>query len=126
VEIYNAAGNLSGIGPRVQVTATGVAIHDVDTACATTEGGGEVTITGSGFAGGAIVRFNSVAATGVTVADEATIRITVPPGEAGPAVIHVINTDGTTAQLTGRFKYVSPFDPNGGCTAGGHSRSVRH
>jgi hypothetical protein len=126
IEIYDAAGLLSGAGPNVTITTGGLAIHGLDTACATTEGGGQLTITGSGFAPGAIVRFRSVAATDVLVVDDTTIRVTVPPGEAGPAVVSVANPDGAGAQLTGRFKYVSPFDPNGGCASGGRARSVRH
>lgn len=126
VEIYNAAGHMAGIGPRVHVMATGVAIHGIDVACSTTEGGGTVTIIGTGFASGAIVRFDGVASTGVTVDDATTIHAAVPAGEAGAGVITVTNPDGSTARLTGRFRYVSPFDPSGGCSNGGRSRGVRH
>lgn len=126
IEIYNAAANLAGIGPRVRVTSGGVSIATIDVPCATTEGGVTVTISGSGFAEGAIVRFNSVLSTEVLVVDASTLRAMVPAGEAGPSVITVANPDGSHARLTGRFKLVSPFDPNGGCSNTGRSRSVRH
>lgn len=126
IEIYNAAASLAGIGPRVRVTSGGVSIASIDVPCATTEGGLNVTINGSGFAEGAIVRFNSVLSTGVLVVDASTLRAVVPAGEAGPSAITVANPDGTHARLTGKFKLVSPFDPNGGCSNAGRSRSVRH
>lgn len=119
IEVLNAAGLLAGIGPGVTIAEDGLALFAIDVPCTTTEGNVLATLTGRGFAAGAMVAFNGIASTDITVANRTTIRVRVPAGEAGPAVVQV-NVDGWSATLTSAFRYVSPFDP-GGC-----GPSVRH
>jgi hypothetical protein len=72
-----------------------------------TSGGTAVTITGSGFAPGATVRFGSAAATQVTVASSTKITATSPAGTAGPVPVTVTNANGQTGSLAGCFNYSS-------------------
>jgi hypothetical protein len=56
-----------------------------------TKGGDTITITGSGFQSGAVVRFGSQPATGVTVsADGTTITVTAPASPAKPGAVDVV------------------------------------
>ena len=128
VHVINSAGNIASIGPEVNVTAGGLSITGISKNCATTSGGGTITITGTGFEGALLVTFDSVPATNVTIVDESTLTATIPAAEAGPAQIRIVNGDGEAATFTGAFRYTSPFDPNG-CTtviAPTKGRSVRH
>lgn len=121
--VLNAAKKTASLGPAVVVTGGGVVVTGVAGTCSATDGGIDVTITGSGFAANAAVTFDGIPATNVTVVDSSTIKARVPANAAGPAQIVVTNTDGTYATLTDVFRYASPFDPNAGCTAS-RTRSV--
>jgi len=124
LNVLNAAGKIASIGPSVTVAAAGPSISSVMPACATTDGGGTMTIKGAGFESGAVVAFNGTVAV-TQVVDAKTLRITIPAGAAGSARITITNPGGTPASLTGAFTYFSPFDPNGGCS-GGRPRPLRH
>jgi hypothetical protein len=89
----------------------------------TTDGGGQVTITGSGFATGAVVTFDGAIAAGAVVVDAQTITLTLPPLPAGMPRIVVTNPSGDTASLTNAVNVTSPFDPNG-CAS--RARPARH
>lgn len=56
-------------------------------------GGTSVAITGTNFVAGAIVTFDGVAATGVTVVNGTTITATTPAGTQGAADVTVTNVD---------------------------------
>ncbi len=72
-------------------------------------GGTAVTIDGTGFADGALVRFGGSLAQGVVVADDATILCVAPPGLADGAVdVIVTNLDGQSAVAVGAFSYQTP------------------
>jgi hypothetical protein len=96
----------------IQVT-DGIAVSSVSIPCASTEGGLMVTISGKGFASGAVVAFGASDSADVTVLDAHTILARVPPssGVANETII-VTNPTGESAQLSNAFRYRWP-DP--GC-----------
>jgi hypothetical protein len=118
LNVVNAAGNVAAIGPSIIVASHGVSVNSVLTSCSSTNGGETITIRGNGFASGASVTIANVAATNVIVVDANTITATIPASSsAGAARIVVTNTNGDSGSLTGAFRYVSPFDPDG-CSGG--------
>jgi hypothetical protein len=68
-------------------------------------GGTRVTITGTGFAQGVVVRFGNQAASAVTRVDATRLTATTPPLGPGAADVTVSNPDGGTATLAGGFTY---------------------
>jgi hypothetical protein len=116
VTVLNAMHQIAAAGPSFTVMTTGPAIDSVTPGCATTDGRVEVTIRGTGFASGATVAFDGNAASEATIVDAATIRVSVPAGAVGAAKVTVKNPDGATASLTSAFRYVSPYDADGGCS----------
>jgi hypothetical protein len=124
IAVMNADGQLATVGPALNVHAEGVVVSEIAASCGATDGGIDVTITGSGFAAGAAVTFDDVPATNVAVGDAARIQARVPANYAGAATITVKNTDGSSSTLTGAFRYASPFAPSG-CTSR-RIRAVRH
>ncbi|MDQ3282697.1 MAG: IPT/TIG domain-containing protein, partial [Acidobacteriota bacterium] len=125
VGVLNAAGNIASVGPSINIRATGVVIRRIVARCSPTEGGADVTIEGAGFAAGASVTFNGIAASNVTVVNATTITARVPANEARAATVTVTNSDGTSSTLTNAFRYVSPFDP-AGCATTSKARGARH
>lgn len=126
IHLRNAAGQLAIVGPSVVVGTQGVSLRAVDPACGTSDGGAQVTIHGNGFAAGAAVAFNGVAATNVEVVSATEIRATAPAGATGLARITVTNANGDEGAITNAFRYRSPFDPNGCGGPPSRGRSVRH
>lgn len=124
VHVLNAAGRIASIGAPVIVGSSTLRVHGAFPECGSTDGGTVVTITGIDFAPGATITFNGVAATNVELVAPNTLRATTPAGPTGPATLVVVNPTGDTATITSAFRYVSPFDPNGGC-GGGRQRGVR-
>jgi hypothetical protein len=61
-----------------------------------TDGGEQVTITGTNFVEGASVTFGGQAATGVTVVDANTITLLTPANAEGAAEVVVTNPDGSS------------------------------
>jgi Calx-beta domain/PKD domain/IPT/TIG domain len=117
VAVLNAMHQIASVGPQFAVMANGPSIDSVTPGCATSEGLVAVTIHGGGFVAGATVTFDGNNATGITVADEHTIRATAPACAVGAVKVTVKNPDGTTASLSDGFRYVSAYDPDGGCAA---------
>ncbi len=76
-----------------------------------TAGGTSVTITGTNFASGATVRFDTTAATNVTVVSSTSIIATTPPHAAGLVNVVVTNPNGQSATLTNGFTYTAPAQP---------------
>ena len=74
-------------------------------------GGTSVTITGTGFAPGALVRFGNNYATSSTVAGTTAILATTPAGLAGVTPIVVTNPDGQSAVLATGFTYSANAAP---------------
>ncbi len=123
VNVLNAASKIAAVGPQLHVLPAGLAVTRVSPGCATTDGGEQMTISGTGFVTGAVVTFNGAIASGATIADTQTINVTLPPLPAGPIRIVVANTNGDSASLSGAFNVTSPFDPNG-CSP--RARPARH
>jgi PKD repeat protein len=74
-------------------------------------GGTAVTITGTGFASGASVRFGGVAATNVNVASSTSITATTPAQAQATVNVVVTNSDGQSGTLVNGYSYVSSEDP---------------
>ncbi|MEM7164086.1 MAG: IPT/TIG domain-containing protein [Planctomycetota bacterium] len=84
-----------------------------------TAGGTEVSITGSGFVAGAVVTFDGIAATTVTVVSTTEITVTTPAGSAGTATVRVQNPNGSGAAASTAFTYMAPSGGGGGGGGGG-------
>jgi hypothetical protein len=92
-------------------------------------GGTLITLTGTNFASGAVVRVNGVAATGVTFVSAAQVRATTPAGSAGARTVQITNPDGQSASLASAFTYVggpglTSVSPTSGPTAGGTTLTI--
>jgi hypothetical protein len=112
VNVLNAASNVAAVGPQINVLAAGLAITRATPGCTTTDGGGRMTINGSGFVAGAVVTFDGVNGTAVSVDNAQTITVTLPALPAHPPRIVVTNPNGDTASLSNAVIVSSPFDPN--------------
>ncbi len=88
-------------------------------------GGTLVTLTGTGFDGGATVDFGGIAGVGVTVVSATSITVTTPAHTPGEVVVTVTNGDGQSTTLSGGFRFLGPpptltsVDPATGGTNGG-------
>ena len=87
-------------------------------------GGTSVTITGTNFMAGPVVRFGANLASGVVFNSATSITAVSPAGAAGSVSVTVLNTDGQQGILAGAFTYnpaptVTNVSPNSGPTAGG-------
>ena len=93
-----AGGKPTGAAP----TVTGVSPPSGPVA-----GGGIVTVTGTGFTGASAVNFGTVAATGLAVASDTSLTVTVPPAAApGQVDVTVTTPRGTSAVTTAdQFTY---------------------
>jgi hypothetical protein len=108
------AGNAT-IAGTIDVT-DGIAVTSVSIPCSSTEGGPLVTITGAGFAAGAVVSFGAADSADVTVRDTHTIVARVPPSSGlADETINVTNPTGESGQLSNAFHYRWP-DPGCGVT----------
>lgn len=124
VDVLNAASKVAAVGPSLKILADGLAVTRVAPGCATTDGGVRMTITGSGFATGAVVTFDGAVAAGAVVVDAQTITLPLPPLPVGTPRVTVTNPNGDSASLTNAVSVSSPFDPNGGCSP--RPRPSRH
>lgn len=92
-------------------------------------GGTVVTITGTGFTGGASVKFGTAVATGVTVNSDTSITATSPAG-TGTVDVTVITPGGTSAlNASDQFTYlaaptVTNVNPNQGPASGGTTVTI--
>ena len=123
VNALNAASKIAGVGPKLNILAAGLAVIRVAPTCATTDGGGQITINGTGFVTGAVVTFGGATAAGAVVVDAQTITLTLPSLPAGAPRVVVTNPNGDSASLTNALNVTSPFDPNGCAT---RARPARH
>ena len=72
-------------------------------------GGTSVTITGTGFAAGATVKFGGTAATNVAVGSSTSITATTPAHAAGAVDVVVTNSDSQSGTLTGDIPTPRPI-----------------
>jgi len=111
------------VTPRTIQVTDGIAVSSVSIPCSSTEGRLMVTITGKGFASGAVVAFGASDSADVTVKDAHTILARVPPSSGlANETITVTNPTGEAAQLSNAFRYRWP-DP--GCGTSRH-RGASH
>ena len=92
-----------------------------------------MTITGTGFKSGVVVKFGDTAGT-VASATSTTLSVRTPASVAGVVVVTVTNTDGGTAMRSAGFTYiaasttgsptVTSFSPSFGPIAGGTNVTV--
>ncbi len=80
----------------------------VSPASGSTNGGTAVTLTGSNFVTGAMVKFGSAAAISVVVVNSGSITAYTPAGAAGAATVTVTNPDGQSSSLSSAFTYALP------------------
>ena len=123
INVLNSAPAIASVGPSITILKAGLAITGATPACVRTDGGGQMTITGTGFAAGAVVTFDGTIAAGATVIDAQTINVTLPTLAAGTPRIGVTNANGETASFSNAFSATSPFAPDS-CSP--RSRSIRH
>lgn len=89
------------IGLQICRAQTALTVTGISPQSGSTNGGTTVTITGTNFSVGATVKFDSSAATNVTVVDATTITAMTPPHSAGGTNVIVRNPDGQSATLSG-------------------------
>lgn len=81
-----------------------------------TAGGTVVTISGSNFRNGVIVRFGGNTSPGVTFSNSSSIQATSPAGVAGSVNVTVQNPDGQSSTFVGGFTYAPPAPCSDGTT----------
>ncbi|WP_342242804.1 IPT/TIG domain-containing protein, partial [Ensifer sp. OTU672] len=86
-------------------TAAVSTISSVSPASGSPTGGTSVTITGTGLAGAATVKFGSAPAASFTVNSDTQITAVAPPGTAGPVDI-VVTTGSGSVTLPNGFSYL--------------------
>lgn len=94
----------------------------------TTNGGNQVTITGSSFEGPATVKIGGLPASNVTVVNSTEITASAPAHAVGAADVFVKNADGGNTTSTGAYSYVMGTGPvnfvqgaGSGASSGTHS-----
>lgn len=111
-------GNFTSAAP----TVTNVEPHSGPAA-----GGTSVTVTGTNFTGGSVVKFGSTTATSVTVNSETSITAVSPAG-TGTVDVTVTTPGGTSATSEAdRFTYgptVTKVEPNHGSPSGGSTVTI--
>ena len=96
----------------------GLAVASIAPPSGSTSGGVLVTITGTGFAGGATVSFGETAATDSAVVSPTSISAITPGHAAGRVDVVVTNENDQSHTLRGGYLYVS-LTPASGPNAGG-------
>ena len=103
-------------------------IYEIQPAFGPLEGGQQAEITGIGFKEGMGVYIGSLPASGISIVDENTITVTVPPGSPGFSDVRVLNQSDYSVLPNG-FLYQSDMQlwvvtPSDGSFAGGTSVSL--
>ena len=91
-------------GPAPQPAPT---VTSISPNSGSTTGGTSVTITGTNFASGATVKFDSTAASNVNVVNSTTITATSPAHAAGTVSVVVTNANGQSGTLSNGFTYTT-------------------
>jgi hypothetical protein len=94
-------------------------------------GGAALTLVGTGFLAGDVVRFGGNVAVGAVVVDSAHITLTTPPGTVGKSSVTVVDEFGRTATAPFDYEYkdppafaASPYSPAYGYAAGGTTITI--
>ena len=106
VRVTNPDGQ-SALASGSLVIVSGPVITSVTPNPGPLAGNWPVTISGTGFAAGATVKFGANSATAVTIVNATTITATVPAGN-GIVNVTVTNPDSQVGTLTNGFTYVGP------------------
>lgn len=110
VTVTNSDGSSATMSNAITYASAPVvpAISSVAPSSGSVNGRTGVTITGSNFQAGAIVRFDAVNCTSVTVVSSSTITCTTPSHVAGAVGVTVTNPDAQTNTLSPAYTYVLP------------------
>ncbi len=129
VELPDVVGQVGPDGAPVAdaalpVEPVGLQLLAVSPPRGSTQGGDSVTLVGTGFVSGMVVRFGEVEAPNVLVASPELAGVTTPPGKSGSVDITVELPDGDRAVLPDGFEYFEPFgidsvEPASGPVEGG-------
>jgi hypothetical protein len=128
----NENGNMmtNSIGGTFNVKFDAPTISSITPATGSTLGGSGITITGTGFRGGASVTVGGIAATNVVVVSATQITATTPAHVAGAVPVVVFNSDQQQATSQTGFTYastaptISSLTPVTGPTTGGTTVTV--
>lgn len=123
------SGSATLSGSFTYTTSPAPSLTSLSPTSGTSLGGTTMTLLGSGFATGAVVRFGDLAAGGVeapaAVIDPGRLSVTSPPHAAGVVDVRVVNPDGAvSATVTYTFQTapaptIGSVGPATGPTAGG-------
>jgi uncharacterized protein (TIGR03382 family) len=119
VVVTTSAGVSATLAGGFTYTRAAPTVAAVAPATGPVSGGALVTITGTGFAAGATVKFDGAMATGVELGSSTLLRAVAPAHAAGAVDVTVTNDDGKAATLTGGFTYVAPPPGTEGLVADG-------
>lgn len=130
VTVTNPDGGSSSMASAFRYEASAApTITSIDPITGGSLGGATLTILGTGFASGAVVRFGDVAIDGVEVAaavlDSGRINVTTPAHPAGAVEVRLVNPDGQFSTATTFTFTAAPsptiisVTPAAGPTAGG-------
>lgn len=119
-EIASLEGRLL-VRPVAQTGA--FALHGAVPARGDVAGGTEIELFGDGLSDVTRVEVGSVEATNFQVVDDRSLRLVLPPGQVGPATLHVVNQAGDRVSWSG-FAYeaslaLTAFEPAWGPAEGG-------
>ncbi len=90
-----------------------LAVTGIQPAYGAQAGGTPVSISGTGFAPGAIATIGRALCSSPTTASQTTLTCTTPPGPAGSADVEVINPDSNSARKASVFTYLDEYpNPN--------------
>ena len=110
ITVRNPVDMLEGSRPDVFTYLAPPAVTSITPASGLTSGGQTITLTGSAFRTGAVVRFGAIAGTGVVVDPSGTSLTVLTPAAAlaGPVNVTVVNTDTQQTVVTNGFTYLYP------------------
>jgi hypothetical protein len=105
------AQSVTSTGGYTYTAAAAPTVTSLSPSSGTTGGGTVVTITGTGFATGATVAFDGLAATAVSVAGATSMTAATPAHAAGAVAVVVTNPDSQTGTLGAGFTYAASAAP---------------
>jgi hypothetical protein len=109
VVVANSDGQQAGKAAVFTYAAPPAIVTAVTPAGGPVAGGTTVSITGSNFAPGAIVRFGTTAATSVTFVSASQLNVVAPPGLSGGAVDIVVANPGSQDVIkAAAYAYTAP------------------
>lgn len=80
-------------------------ITSVSPGAGSSQGGTQITLTGTGFSGGAAVYFGGTLSPSISFNGASSLFVRTPPQVAGPASVTIVNSDGSTMTLPNAFTF---------------------